>query len=288
MRIVQIVRTAKARAGEEKDMAILLAITELSQWLMFAAAAVGLSLILVARLVAKRGTLYTTRPAIAFDAILLALALALWLRPILYLGAWGLWIGDNQHWFYDASPYLATLIAVTYSIWFSWRITQKRTTVSYVRIHRWGSVVLLVMFGAALVSEFVQPILASDPHVAVERCIQQWPAPTTLRLKALPKDPNSRPDLDYRSFLILGESEPRGRVDVYRYGHFWWALAGSRQYRPSKEELQRAKERMQTDPEIARMILTEIIAHCPDPAAATEARQILKDTEPSADLPNAN
>lgn len=209
----------------------------------------------------------------------------LWLVFMLGLLAWGLWIGDNNHWFYDHLRLIAAALAAPYTGFVAYRVLARPAARYYFRVLFWGYSALLLLFGGLLFSEWASRIYGTTARSAAENVFRGMdldPARQGLQLIE-----EQRHGLDHSgaptgvTFLIAGPEEPRGRITVCRYGWFWWTVAGSQRYPPSKEELARAKKWLggPVNRDHAPEILRNIVLTYPGTEAAREAQQLLDGLE---------
>jgi len=215
---------------------------------------------------------------ILFHGIVVFFAVWIWLGSILPLLAWMLWIGDNEHWFYNSSIYIAAAIASAFAGLVIFRVVKNRASVRYVRMYFWCSIILLVISATIWSYDLVEPIEGTAPKAAAESFLRR----SGRFYSKLVED--QQPSIDFpdrsrcKTYWIMGEEEPKGRITVRHYGWFWWSYAGSERFSPSAEQLQRAKERLQSsqDQDGAILILKSIINDYPNTPASKEARELLR------------
>jgi hypothetical protein len=82
---------------------------------------------------------------------------------------------------------------------------------------------LLLVFGATQLYEFVEPIRGSTPESAARRALEE----------SYPSVANDRPTLveqgrtgDSVVYVATGESGSMARITVYRHGRWWWRVEG--------------------------------------------------------------
>jgi hypothetical protein len=219
------------------------------------------------------------------------MALWLWLAWTLPIVAWLVWIGDNEHWFWRASVWVAGTVVVLWHALVFPRMVRGRVSRRFLRWHGLATVALWLLAAAVWSVEFINPILAADPRRAAEEKIKGIGYGEPVRLVEIPVNESewAHPS-QMREFLILGQHEPRGRVAVTKYGRFWWTHGRYIGYPDSSKEIQRARKLL-LEPksrEMARVVLQEVINVRPDTAAAKEAEDLLRgnglQTTPPADL----
>ncbi|MCK4648154.1 hypothetical protein KAT51_01380 [bacterium] len=224
-----------------------------------------------------------THRSILLHGILVFLAVCLWLKFTLPLLAWLLWIGDNEHWFWNCSTYIALAIALGFVGLVVFRINTNRATLRYVRVLFWCSIALLVIFATFWSYELISPIKGTTPRAAAESYLPKGYALSGESVELVEDQrPNIYPDLNFRkdckTYWIMGKKEPRGRITVGPYGRFWWTYGSYEGFPPSAEELQRAKESIQYwrhDRDFAQRTLKRIVRNYPGTKAAKEAQELL-------------
>lgn len=222
----------------------------------------------------------------AIAVLLVVAAFWLTLAVVLPLLAWLFWIGDNDHWFWRASPYVAAVAALLAAGPLFYRIAAQDTGPRFFLVQGSYGAVVLAAWGAAWLVMMVEPIKGSDPLQAAKEIVREWgedPEDFTYQPSTNKEVPGYVPDT--HTYLVVGPEEPRGRITVQRHMGYWWKAIATHRYPPSAGELARVKQLIARDPTNSsiRLILEEIEYDYPNTSAAEEAVELLRKLkEPAA------
>ena len=258
------------------------AITDLGLAIVTACFAVCLALIVNAsyprRTILRAAQTYGRVASLAFAGVEF-LALWLWLSLALPVLAGILKQFDASLWFYDYAWLIAAAIAATIAGLGARRYWHGTASRGYRRFHGWVPLCLLALFCTIRTYDFVLGIDGRTAQGAAQNILSHFALDEPVRL--LEMTPAQAVDVDMsrsKAYWIMGASEPRGRLIVKRYYHFWWTYAGSMSLRPSHQQLQLAKAVLDAPWERDRAIelLNGVVSDYPDTAAAAEASQLLE------------
>jgi len=219
------------------------------------------------------------RVATSVNAAVEFLALWAWLTVGLPLVASMVWLGDNHHWFYDYAWFVSAAIAATIAAVAARRYRRGNVSRGYRRFHFLMPLGLLAIFCGVRTYDFVLGVDGRTAQGAAQNILSHFTLDEPVRLVEM--TPDQAADVDMlcsKAYWIMGASEPRGRLIVKRYYHFWWSYAGSMSLRPSRQQLQLAKAVLDAPWERDRAIdlLRGVVSNYPNTAAAIEARQLLE------------
>jgi len=207
-------------------------------------------------------------------------ALWFWLSIALGLLAWGLWIGDNDHWFYHYAWLIGAVIATGIGALSAWRYRRGAASQTYRAVHLWIPIGLIAAIVGVHFYEFAHRIEGRTADTAAQNVLSRMLYHEPVRLvKMTPAEAGEVDTTRCQSYWIMGADEPRGRITVCRYRRFWWTFASSRGFPPSQAELSRAKEVLEKTPwesDNAVLILQSIVENYPNTSAAAEARELLE------------
>jgi hypothetical protein len=212
--------------------------------------------------------------------VIVTIFVAFWLTLLFWVPilAWAFWIGDNEHWFGKASPYVATAASIA----LIWPAVHRIFANAVDRRFLWtqvaGSITVVGLWGGFWCYQMLHPIAGTTPQEVVFSVLRNYGLDPNDYVLLESSDENFPTDPErFRTFLVMGATEPRARITVQRYLKHWWKQVGVFMYPPSSEELARAKQWMtlphQRDG--ARNILRHITESYPDTPAALEAQQLL-------------
>lgn len=261
---------------------VLVAMTELTSWIGMACCLACVALILHA-IAALRCR--TPQSKVRWQGALVRAgvemgALWLWLAAALPLLAWMFWIGDNYHRFYRFAWIFAGLLAVGTASITARQTLRGTATRSYRAVHFWVPLGLLAAMAGVHFYEFVSRIEGRTAEAAAHNILARMPYHEPVRLVEM--TPAEAAEVDRkrrRAYWIMGTDEPRGRITVCRYRRFWWTYASSAGFRPSRDELSRAKEVLEKSPwesDNAALILQSIVENYPNTPTAAEAGKLLE------------
>lgn len=219
-------------------------------------------------------------------ALLIFLALWLWLTLGIRLLAWAAWFGDSlPRWFEWAGPLIAAGLALLYPAWMFFRwMFRGQASRRYLQIHVAVAVALLVLMGALHTYEWASRIYGTTPRAAAEAYLEGSATEDTVY--RLVEESNSRKagaeGVQWVSYRILGpKGIPQGRITVARYSRFWWTFASSESFRPPDEALELAKKLLDdpTGQSTAVHTLREVVSQHPGTAEAAEAERLLEEAD---------
>lgn len=207
------------------------------------------------------------------------LALWLWLSLALPAFAAILRLFDDRPWFYDYAWLIAAVVAATTATLAARRYWHGTASPGYRRFHGWVPLCLLALFGTIRTYDFVLGIDGRTAQRAAQNIVSRFVLDEPVRLVEM--TPAQAADVDTSSekaFWIMGASEPRGRLIVKRYYHFWWTYAGSMSLRSSRDQLQLAKAVLDApwERDFAIELLHGVVSDYPNSPAAAEARKLLE------------
>lgn len=151
------------------------------------------------------------------------LVICLWLSVILRLVAGLFWGGGKDHWFDTWSPVVAGGLALVFVAYVGYRVLAHAASRAYVRVQTIAATLLLLLFGAVQLYDFVQPIGGRTPTSAAERALEEvYPAVAQDRPTLVEEGRTSKCIV----YVAEGESGSRARITVCRYGRWWWRVRG--------------------------------------------------------------
>lgn len=209
----------------------------------------------------------------------------LWLGPMYYLGAWLLWIGDQQHWFWDYYwvPAAATTLLVASLP--AWWMLRRGTTRGYYLLHFWGAWVLVNFYVAGYIYENTRHVLGHTPEEAAQRLLLQYQEQYDIPLRLVPDRcplPEAISDLERgKRYWIVGPQGPVTRIGVRPHRWYGWQFSYNYSVKSAEEMLQQAQQRLQSRDarslEEARAILEAILElYPPGSPAVQQARRLLE------------
>jgi hypothetical protein len=200
------------------------------------------------------------------------------------LFAWGMFIGDQDHWFYHYAWVFVAVFSSVVMVIATVRISKRGATKLYLWIHLLAPILLLSTFAAATIHEQTKGILADTAEEAAQMIFAEmapkFDEPVTLvaNTHILPSDLTA----DGRKvYWIMGAKEPRARFSVIPHHRYGWQRADWSGIPPSDKELARAKDWLTSNKAGAIAVLKRIILDHPNTPVQAEARELLK----SIDLP---
>jgi hypothetical protein len=221
----------------------------------------------------------------AAGAVLLVLA-AFWVTLVVVLPilAWLFWIGDNDHWFWRASPYVAAVVALLAAGPLFYRIQAQDTGRRFFLVQASYGAAVLAAWGAAWLVLMIEPIKGSDPLQAAKAIVREWgedPEKFTYQPSTNKAIPGYVPDT--HTYLVVGAEEPRGRITVQRHMGYWWKPIATHRFPPSAGELARARQALARggNEKNVLLILDQIEYDYPNTRAAREAAELKRKVHPS-------
>jgi hypothetical protein len=206
-----------------------------------------------------------------------------WLTGGIGILIWLLVFGDNMnerlHNIYIRTP--ATMIAVVTSVVVALRLARGAASRRFARIHLWGSVVLLLTYGALHGYDYVSRIEGTTAQRAAENIMARYyPAHVAEGQRLVERNFDLDSGIDptrSKCYYFMVGNEPTVRITVHKIGRLAWALGSSRPVLPSGDRIERAKQAIkENDPDLAEFILKEVIDDYPETAAESEARELLE------------
>jgi hypothetical protein len=214
----------------------------------------------------------------AMLAVVLVMA-AFWitLTPMLTLLAWAFWIGDNDHWFWRASPAVGAVAAALASAPLFRRIVAQDTGRRFYWVQGTYGAAVLAMWGVTWLLQMAHPIKGSDPLQAAKAVVREWdenPEDFTYQDSFNKEVPDYVPDT--HTYLVIGPEEPRGRITVQKHLGYWWKPIATHRFPPSAGELARARQWMERggNDKGVLLILDQIEYDYPNTPAADDAAEL--------------
>jgi hypothetical protein len=262
-------------------MMFVFAMTSFTFWLGVASFFVCIALMAHAVWPRTKGFIRPQGWSLGGRFLLESLAIFVWFAWFFPLLAWMLWIGDNEHWFYNYAWVFAAVIAVVPSAIATVRIANFGATAGYLRLHFWLPVTLIMTFVGLAGFEKLKTIEGATADTAAQKVCKRLTAHLDFPVTIVEDQETLPQGLDAtrcKSYWIMGPDEPRGRFSICRHRWFGWQFAHSERFPPSVEEINRAKKWLSdsTSRDGAILILRSVIDNYPDTAAEIEAKELLK------------
>lgn len=195
----------------------------------------------------------------------------LWLSLALPLIAWGFWIGDNEHWFYDAARGVAALAAVVSTTLFCARVLLRTVRPRYVRVQTWGAVILLLLGATYVTADTLKQALGFRPEAAAQRVVQRGYPYDVSELKQVLKEVRG----NCHTYLFRNDREPKMQVTVCRYRWILWRGGGSQLFVPHPNVWDSIERFRNARPDLARRQLEGVMKQYPDSEASERAEREL-------------
>jgi len=229
------------------------------------------------------------RARVAISRVFLQVTLAFaaiwfWMNVALPLTAWGFFIGDNSHWFYDYSPHIAAAIALLASLAAFLRTTMGTASRRYFRVLVWFPPLLLVAAAAVVVEEVLSRVEGLTAECAAEHILRNHVPRTNASMRLEPHSgPPIFPDMprDHRTYWIVDGREKVGLIMVWPNRLLGWQHLRTHRFSESTDILIEAQVYLQQgDAKNARYCLEQVIRNLPGTPAEQEARRLLATLKP--------
>jgi hypothetical protein len=163
-------------------------------------------------------------------AALVWLGVWLTLVPVITLGVWMFWLGDNNHWFWDWIPHVAAGGALGAAGLVAVRLAAGPVSRRAFRVLRGSAVTLVAIWGLIYLSKLIGEIDGLTAASAAQNIADRMEIGEPVHVV---EDPEGNPfgaDAERcRTFLVMDADEPRGRVKVCRRS-IGWGLASSTKF----------------------------------------------------------
>ena len=220
--------------------------------------------------------------------VIVLVAIGFWisLSAVVPVLVWGLWIGDNEHWFWHAWPYITALLALIATAPLIYRALATNVGRRFFSIQAFYAATVNGLWAAYCIATLVEPIKGMDPLSAAQAVVREYghdPSEFTFVPTAesvhFPNDP-----ANYRTFIVMGPDEPRARITVHRHLNYSWKQVAVSWFPPSAQSIARAKEAHKKggSESSVRAIIQQILQNYPDTPAAKEAEQLLREVDAEA------
>ncbi len=219
--------------------------------------------------------------------VFLLAALGFWisLSAVVPALAWAVWIGDNEHWFWHAWPYVTAALALLATLPLIYRTLATRVGNRFFSVQAFFASAVNGLWAAFWLALLVEPILATDPLAAVRAIVRDYGHDphdftyvATEESVHFPKDPKN-----YRTYIVMGPEEPRARITVRRHLYYSWKQVGVSWFTPSSQQLAKARQTHGTrNASSVQAIAEGILQDFPNTPAAQEAEQLLQELDGKA------